>query len=129
MENNGNNTFNFTKKNIFLGLLFGIIVGFLNGFFGGGGGMLVVPVFYFVFKLPEKVSHATALFVILPLSVVGCVVYIIKGGIWDINLLYTSVGFILGGILGAILLKKTSNKTIRIIFASVMLIAVLRLLF
>ncbi len=129
MENNGNNTFKFTKKNIILGLLFGVIVGFLNGFFGGGGGMLVVPVFYFIFKLPEKVSHATALFVILPLSLVGCVVYILKGGIWDMNLLYTSIGFILGGILGAILLKKTNNKTLRIIFATVMLGAGIRLLF
>ena len=57
MENNGNNTFLNNKKFGILGLIFGVVIGFINGFFGGGGGMIVVPVLYYIFKLPEKVSH------------------------------------------------------------------------
>ena len=129
MENNGNNTQLSTKKLVILGLISGVFIGFVNGFFGGGGGMLVVPVLYYIFKLPEKVSHATALFIILPLSIVGSVVYIIKGGVWSLNLLYSGIGFIVGGIVGAVLLKKANNKVLRIIFASIMLIAGIRLLF
>ena len=56
-------------------------------------------------------------------------VYIIKGGVLSFNLLYTSIGFIIGGIIGAILLKKANNKALKIIFASIMLIAGVRMLF
>lgn len=129
MENNGKNTFLSNKKTIILGLIFGVVIGFINGFFGGGGGMIVVPILYYIFKLPEKVSHATALFIILPLSIAGSIIYIIKGGVLTLNLLYCGVGFIAGGIIGAILLKKANNKTLRVIFASIMLIAGIRLLF
>lgn len=129
MENNGNNTFKANKKIIILGLISGVFIGFINGFFGGGGGMIVVPILYYIFKLPEKVSHATALFIILPLSLVGSIIYIIKGGVWSLSLLYTGIGFILGGIIGALLLKKANNKVLRIIFASVMLIAGVKMLF
>lgn len=129
MENNGNNTPFSNKKIIILGLISGVFIGFINGFFGGGGGMIVVPILYYLFKLPEKVSHATALFIILPLSIVGSIIYIIKGGILTLNLLYSGIGFLVGGIIGALLLKKTSNKALRIIFASIMLIAGIRMLF
>lgn len=128
MENFGNNTKKLTKKDIVLGLIFGVFVGFINGFFGGGGGMLVVPVLYYIFKMPEKISHATALFVILPLSIASSIIYIIKGGVLSLNLLYSGIGFIVGGIIGAVLLKKLNNKVLRIIFAGIMLIAGIKLL-
>ena len=41
-------------KNIVLSLIAGIFVGFLSGFFGGGGGMIVVPLLIYILNLPEK---------------------------------------------------------------------------
>lgn len=116
-------------KIIIIGLISGIFIGFINGFFGGGGGMLVVPILSFLFLLPEKEAHATAIFIILPLCVISSVIYIIQGSIDWLQLLYSSIGFIIGGVLGALLLKKMNNKVLKIIFSLVMIGAGIKLFF
>lgn len=119
----------FDIKKILIAVIGGIFVGFVNGFFGGGGGMIVVPLLIFLLNLPEKEAHATAIFVILPLSIVSSIIYIVKGNIDYIQLLWSSIGFIVGGGMGALLLKKIDNKVIRIIFSVIMVGAGVRLLF
>ena len=52
------------KRAIVFGLIFGLFVGFINGFFGGGGGMIVVPILTFGLGLADKQAHATAIFTI-----------------------------------------------------------------
>ena len=118
-----------TKKTIIIGLIGGLVVGFLNGFFGGGGGMIVVPLLIFLLHLPEKNAHATAIFVILPLCIVSSIIYILKGSMDWLQLLYTSIGFIVGGGVGAIILKKINNKVLRVIFALIMVGAGVKMLF
>ena len=49
-----------------------------SGFFGGGGGMLCVPLLQFR-GLDVKRAHATALIVILPLCIVSAAIYIANG--------------------------------------------------
>ena len=58
-------------RQIILALIAGVFVGFLSGFFGGGGGMIVVPILVFVMGLKERQAHATAIFTILPLTIVS----------------------------------------------------------
>ena len=55
-----------------------LAVGAVSGFFGGGGGMLCVPLLEYS-GLDVKRAHATALVVILPICIVSSVVYIIGG--------------------------------------------------
>ena len=50
-------------------ILAGLAIGVVTGLFGAGGGMLTVPALTFIAKFDEKHSHATAIAVILPLSV------------------------------------------------------------
>ena len=57
-------------------LVFGALIGLINGFFGGGGGMVVVPLLNKMFGLEQKKAQATALFVILPISLVSTIVYL-----------------------------------------------------
>ena len=97
------------KKNLILSIVSGILVGFINGFFGGGGGMIVVPLFIFLLKLEEKTAHASSIFVILPLSITSAIIYITKGSVNLVNLSVVSIGVIAGGILGSILLKKLNS--------------------
>ncbi len=106
----------------------GGVIGFLNGFFGGGGGMVCVPALERVLKLDNKHAHATAIAVIFPLSVVSCVIYIFKGAIESLPLLTVGLGVLLGGIIGSIALKIMPGKVIRIVFAFVMLAGGVRLL-
>ena len=112
-----------TKKQIVYAILCGTFVGILNGFFGGGGGMVCVPLLEKIFDFDNKTSHASTLVVIFPLCIVSSVVYLLTGEMNYINLLYVSIGTIVGGIVGALLLKKLSGKTVRIIFVIIMLVA------
>lgn len=105
----------------------GALIGLLNGFFGGGGGMICVPLLENVFKLDNKVAHATTIAVILPLSLASSFVYFFKNNINHVQLLYICAGVVAGGILGALLLKKLSGKIVRLIFAIIMLAAGIRM--
>ncbi|MEG1519762.1 MAG: sulfite exporter TauE/SafE family protein, partial [Clostridia bacterium] len=88
----------------------GIATGFANGFFGGGGGMITVPVLAKALKYEEKKAHATALLVILPISIFSSISYIAKGVIEWRTTLFVAAGVIVGGIVGAVFLKKISNN-------------------
>lgn len=101
----------------------GAFVGFVNGFFGAGGGMLLVPLLTYGLGFQEKQSHATAISIILPLSIVSSIVYI-ENGVVDFKIFApTLVGVIVGGIIGALFLAKTSNKILSFVFFLVMLVA------
>lgn len=114
---------------ILLFLLFGAFTGFLNGFFGGGGGMIIVPILLWLNHAPVKKAHATALLIILPVSIISGLFYLNLDG-FDWSLFWqVGVGVLAGGVLGALLLKKASNHFVAILFALVMLGAGVKLLF
>ncbi|MDR3318703.1 MAG: sulfite exporter TauE/SafE family protein [Clostridiales bacterium] len=107
----------------------GLVIGFINGFFGGGGGLITVPVLERVAGLKTKSAHATAILIILPITVASAVIYIIAGK-FDFGYgLPAGLGVIAGGVLGAAALSKLSNKLIRVAFAAIMLAAGIKLLF
>jgi uncharacterized protein len=116
-------------KNTWYTILIAIFIGIANGFFGGGGGMLAVPLFEKIFKFPTKVSHASAIFVILPISIASIITYITQKSFDFSNGYFISAGVIIGGILGAILLKKLNNVWIQVIFSIIMIIAGVRMCF
>ena len=115
------------KKKLLLSIC-GALIGFINGFFGGGGGMVCVPLLEKVLNLKNKYAHATALVVIFPLSFVSAVIYFLSGNLETIPFLTVGSGVVLGGILGSFLLKFLPSKTIRIIFVFIMLAGGIRLL-
>ena len=57
-------------------VLAGAGIGFINGFLGGGGGILVVCALLAILKMPQKEAHATAILVILPITLVSALVMI-----------------------------------------------------
>ena len=108
---------------------FGLLTGFANGFFGGGGGMICVPLLIYAAKEPVKKAHATALLIILPISIASAILYFSFGSLDLLVLLKSGTGVLAGGILGAFLLDKMSNDIIKMIFTVIMLIAGAKLLF
>ena len=108
-------------KDIVICLVGGIFVGFLNGFFGGGGGMVVVPLLTLLLGLEEREAHATAILTILPISFSSAIVYLINGNADYFDLGFATLGFIVGGILGALLLKRANNTFLRVIFSLIMI--------
>ena len=97
-------------------IICGGAVGVANGLFGGGGGMIAVPMLQNT-GLSEKRAHATAILLILPVSLLSFIFYVWKG-LYDFSVLIpTAIGVTAGGALGAWLLGKLPVKTVNLIFA------------
>ena len=94
----------------------GTCVGLANSLFGGGGGMIAVPLLTKL-GLSEKEAHATAILVILPVSLLSFFVYCCRGNFVGSIAIPTAVGVLFGGLIGAKLLQKLPTKYITIIFA------------
>lgn len=109
-------------------IIFGIIIGLTNGIFGSGGGVSAVYMFEKYARLDARKSHATAVAVILPVSVVSAVIYLFKADILIKSILLASVGGVIGSILGAFLLNKVSNNIIHKIFGIFMIISAVRMI-
>lgn len=108
--------------------LIGLVTGTANGLFGSGGGTIAVPAMVHLLKADEHKAHATAIAVILPLTVVSSVFYISKGYIdWGLTLKVT-LGGLVGGYIGARLLAVCPEKLLRKIFAIFMAVAGVKML-
>ena len=110
------------------GLLWGVPIGFINGFFASGGGIVAVLILQKFFSLEEKKAHATSIMIILPLTVAGVFIYTMAGFSDFPVILKAAGGATIGALIGAKLLSKLSGRFIRIGFGAVMVIASAKLL-
>ena len=110
-------------------ILFGMLIGVINGLFGGGGGMIVVPVLTKFFGLTQKQAQANALFIILPISIASSIIYITHNSINFAESWKVILAIIVGGAGGALLLNKLDNKAVRIIFIILILVSGVSMLF
>lgn len=113
------------RKKLFL-LVTGALCGFLNGFFGAGGGTVAVPMLRRA-GLNEKESHATSVAVILAVTAVSAAFYLIRGNVAvsdALGYVYTGV---FGAALGAYVLKKISVVWLKRIFGALIMAASVRM--
>lgn len=116
-------------KNKLKSILSGALAGLVNGLFGGGGGMIIVPALTKLLKREEHKAHATAILIILPLSILSGIFYASFGS-FDLGIgIPVIIGVTIGGVVGAFILSKISSKWLTIIFAVVMMIAGAKMLF
>jgi uncharacterized membrane protein YfcA len=107
----------------------GIAAGVANGLFGSGGGTIAVPAMVYLLEEEEHRAHATALIIILPLTVVSACFYLSNSYVdWHITW-KAMVGGVVGGAIGAFLLNKCSSGLLRKIFGGFMIIAAFRMIF
>ena len=107
----------------------GALAGFVNGLFGGGGGMIIVPLLTLVLGFNAKNAHATAILIILPLSLLSGLFYAYFGTLNYKIGIPVSIGVTIGGVIGALLLSKLSSKWVVIIFSAVMIAAGVKMIF
>ena len=84
----------------------GVLVGVLTGFFGVGGGFLIVPALVLLLGLPMRLAVGTSLVIIAINAAAALVGHIRFGGI---DLLVTLL-FVLGGAGGSILGSRVSTR-------------------
>ena len=115
------------KKNKFLDALklvcVGVVAGAINGFFGAGGGLLLVPMISFVQKDDSKTAHATTLACVLFMCISSSVMYFLKKQIDYKLILVCLIGSLIGSLIGTKLLKKLKNNVIDLVFSVVLVVA------
>ena len=88
--------------------------------------MLVVPCLTYLGKSEEKRAHATAIAVVLPLSLISATVYTLRG-VHDFSLAWkVGLGVSIGGAIGAFLLRKVPKGVLTFLFYGVMIYAGVR---
>jgi len=117
MKKKNNLKINIKKK------FFACLVGFINGFFGGGGGLICVPTLEKIYKLDSKQAHATAIMVMFPLSVISFFIYFFNNNVNFSYSIFISGGVVLGGLISAFGLKKLNPSFIKWLFIIILFTA------
>lgn len=113
------------KKYIFLGLICGLI----NGLCGSGGGIIFVVGSTLLFQANQKEAQASAIPAMLAFSIISAIVYLLKKTPLQTEILIPVViGSAAGGIIGALVLNKLSNKILRYVFAVMIIFSGVRML-
>ena len=109
-------------------ILVGILAGALSGLFASGGGLLLVPVFVYIFKTTEKEARAMSIFCILPM-VLASLFFYNKSQYIDFKLgIFCGIGGMIGGIIGAKLLNKVKDKYLILMFIAFLIYAAISIL-
>lgn len=95
-----------------------ILAGAANGCFGGGGGMVLLPLLTRWCRVEEKTAFATCVAVILPLSAVSAAVYLLRQGFELAAALPYLLGGLAGGLVGGRLFRCVSVEWLRGLFAA-----------
>jgi uncharacterized membrane protein YfcA len=90
----------------------GLIAGFLSGFFGIGGGTIIVPLLVLC-GFTQRSAAATSLVAILPSAVVGVIAYLLSGAVHYPAAILLACGIIAGAQIGTKLLVILPEKTLR----------------
>lgn len=106
---------------------FGAVIGIINGMLGAGGGMIAVPLLK-KSGMSEKQSHANAVAVILPISLLSAVIYMFNQSVKFSDAAPFMLWGVIGSLCGVALLKKISPRFLKIVFGGFMIWAGIRML-
>lgn len=110
----GKNTID--MRNIIKKVIIGLLAGIISGLFSTGGGMILVPAFIHMLELEDTKARGTSVFCILPMVITSSFFYY-KGNYIDWRIaIYCAIGGTIGGYIGAKLLKKLSEKVLKVTF-------------
>jgi uncharacterized protein len=100
----------------------GFWAGFLAGFFGVGGGFILVPCLLYTFNISVKAAFGTSLLVIAAVSIPGTLTHATQGHM-DFHLALSMVaGAVPGAWLGSLLSLRLKDSFLRRAFGVVMLV-------
>jgi len=101
----------------------GIATGVLSGFFGVGGGVVMIPALSLLLGYPQTVAQGISLAVIVPTSVAGSLIHTKHGNVNWTMAIWLAIGGIGGGWVGARLANVViSESVLRAIFGMLMLV-------
>ena len=121
---------------IFALIVTGTFAGLIAGLLGVGGGIVIVPVLYFLFQSvgvsaqsAMMIATATSLATIVPTSLSSIRSHYQKNNV-DVNLLKSWGGYILIGVItGSVLVTEYGGQWLSVLFGIVAILAALNMLF
>lgn len=108
-------------------IIIGFLAGLINGLFGAGGGTLVVLYLTSFLKIDQHKAQATAICVILPLSLISSLMYYNNGFTSIDSAIRVAVGGIFGSYIGSSSLNKIPENYLRKFFGIFIIIAAIRM--
>ena len=116
-----------TREKVCKGAAAGGLSGIINGFFGGGGGLILVPLLKRYVKVPCKEAHATCVAIAAMMSVVTAAVYLLRGAVTFADAGWYMAGGAAGGLLGGVLLGSVPKVWLRRIFGIFLVYSAVRI--
>jgi uncharacterized protein len=104
------------------------VAGVLSGLLGIGGGAFKVLSMDLAMKLPMKVSTTTSNFMIGVTAAASAGIYFARGDVDPIIVAPVALGILIGAVVGARILLRSRNTTVRKIFAVVLAIAAVEMI-
>ena len=95
--------------------------GIVNGFFGGGGGMALVPLLMARCGLDRRRAFATSVASIFPLCALSAVIYYVRGHLDVLQSLPYLIGGLVGGLIGGKVFQKVPVVWLKRAFALLIL--------
>lgn len=98
-------------------LLIGIVAGIMSGFFGIGGGVIIVPALVYLIGFTQHKATGTSLAVLLPPVGVAAVLEYYRRGNVDLRVaLIVAIGLLSGAWVGAHFANRLSGPSLRFAF-------------
>jgi len=117
------------RKDTLPAALAGSVAGLVNGFFGGGGGMVLVPMLSSKCDLNQRQAFATSVAIIFPLCALSSLIYLLRGALNLTTALPYLVGGLFGGLIGGRIFPKLKMDLLRKVFALLILYGGVKSLF
>ena len=116
-------SFKLVRKNVFIALGVGMVAGLASGYVGVGGGFIMVPLFVSLLGVDMHYASGTSLVAVTILAIPGVIEQGLLGNIWYLEGIAMAIGSIPGAVVGANLIKRVPERTLRLLFGCFLLVA------
>ncbi len=111
-------------------IMTGIAAGILSGMVGVGGGIIIVPALIYFIGFSQKTAQGTSLaLIMLPVGILGVLQYYKQEHV-DFKVVgILAIGFLIGSFFGSKLALSMSQESLKKIFALLMIVIAIKMLF
>ena len=116
-----------SRKQLLQGVAIGLIAGLASGYVGVGGGFIMVPLMLSIIGIPMRKASGTSLIAVMILAIPGVIEQGIIGNINYLAGIAIVIGTIPGAVIGAKLVTKVPERTLRLLFGCFLIVAAVML--
>ena len=116
-----------SRKQLLQGAAIGLIAGLASGYVGVGGGFIMVPLMLSIIGISMRKASGTSLIAVMILAIPGVIEQGILGNINYLAGIAIVIGTIPGAVIGAKLVTKVPERTLRLLFGCFLIVAAVML--